>query len=704
MDVVSEVFWAGPFLAVRATLAALPLCGVVWLVTWLGRSWLAPRVRYLLWSLVLLRLVMPFGIPGPVGLNQALISALGSLDGFGSNVPTVAPVEPPMEEWTPAQGALLPAPDRAFEVTAPAVPTEAGIPLATWVVHAAYWCGAALCATGLVVSTLRLRRCVARGADVTDTAMREILEEGRRLFGVNSPVGLRIVPGLSGPAAYGVWRPAILLQESAVLWSTTELRHVLWHELSHLARRDVAANVLVSLIRVVQWWNPLYWWAQRNWLAEREGACDALVVSRLNGESPSAYGHTILAFVERMRGVPVATPGFVGFLDTLRQLGRSRSLRRRLEELSRGGKSESRRSRLFTGALVLGLAVIGLTDASAKQITKKPPVVFELPEGAEWVVQPAAEEQLELIAVTYVLSEALARLERDRPEEQRSSVEPWLVEDVRQLLGGKTPVMPSERLADDESKAPAAKEKVLVVRATRAQHDRVSAYLHSISKHGQRQVVYEVRVVTTRVSLADQPGSGQIVVGAADWSATKLPAVTSGDRHDGRVPVYTHHLDPAATALFLAKLKADRETTTTSAPRVTVFEGQSATVQMRVLRPYVTAHKSTAANPEPVVSIIETGMAIELDSQPVRDDDTAIRLGVAYQRSDVVAVDNLTTRVGGRDSMIQVPRVVQSVFRGEAELADGHTLLIAPLRRDKQGRMEFCLVTARREPPRSASK
>lgn len=99
---------------------------------------------------------------------------------------------------------------------------------------------------------------------------------------------------------------------------------------------------------------------------------------------------------------------------------------------------------------------------------------------------------------------------------------------------------------------------------------------------------------------------------------------------------------------------------------------------------------------EPVVSIIETGLAIELDSQPSIDDDTSIRLGVAYQRSDVVDVEVLTTRVGGRDSSIQMPRVVRSVFRGEAELADGDTLLFAPLRRDAQGRMELCLITGRR--------
>jgi bla regulator protein blaR1 len=701
MDVALEVFWAVHYLMVRGALAALPLCAVVWLVTYLGRRWLVPRVRYLLWSLVLLRMVLPFGVAGPVGLNQATWVVLVSLQELGGDRQTASDRD--VSFWRAGSPETAADPALASNLTTEIAfrpnerPVESVIDWedVVWVLlPVALWCGALVVAVGMIVSTVRLRRRVANGTEFTDASAREILDNGRRLFGVRGEVQLTIVPGLSGPAAYGVWQPAILLPEEASGWSTTEMRHVVWHELVHIARRDVAANLVVSVVRVLQWWNPLFWWVQRNWLAEREGACDARVVSRLSGEAPSAYGHTILSFVERMRGGPVAAPGFVGFLDTFRKLGRDRSLRQRLEQLSRASQPENWKSRLFTGGLVLGLVVVGWTDASAVEEAGKTPVVFELPEGAEWVVQPAAtKHESELVPVTYVVSATLERLRKDEPEVEAPILKDLLVQDVRGLLGLERDGRPKAGTGDVPTCQPFEETK-LVVRATNAQHDRVARFLASIAKHGMRQVLFEMRVVATRVSLADLPGSGQIVVGAEDWSGAKLAGVTSGDRHDGRVPVYMHRLDPAATTAFLTKLEADRDSNMMSAPRVTVIEGQAATVQVGVQRAFVTALKSTKS--EPVVSIIETGLEIELDSQPGVDDDAAIQLGVAYQRSDVVDVEVLTTRVAGRDSSIQMPRLVRSVFRGKAEFADGHTLLFAPLRRDASGRMELCLVTGRR--------
>ena len=695
MDVVWEAFWTGPFLAVRAALAALPLFGVVWLVTWLGRPWLAPRVRYLLWSLVLVRLVMPFGLPGPVGLNQTLFAAIDSLGGFEFDPPVARDADETVAEWIPATGVALPAPDVSCQSDVPTLPQGAGVPVTTWVVHAGYWCGAALCALGMVVATLRLRRQVAEGTEFSEAAVQEMLEAGQRLFGVKTGVRLWTVPGLSGPAAYGVWRPLILLPEEAGQWSATELRHVVWHELAHIARRDVAANLLVSLVRVVQWWNPLFWWAQKNWLAEREGTCDALVVSRLNGESPGAYGHTILAFVERMRGSPVAAPGFVGFLGTLRRLGRDRSLRRRLEQLSRATSPESRRSRLLTGALVAGLAVIGLTDASAEPVAEKPPVVFELPEGAEWVVQAGTrEDDIDLTVVVYDLAGPLTRLRQDEPGVEESLLAECLLQDARGLLGLSRDGQSGTGKSGEGSHCNLQGTK-LIVRGCRTRHERIGAFLGSVATCGLRQVVFEMRVVTTRQSLAKLPGSGQIVVSAEDWSGAKRGGVTGAERHDGRTPVYMHRLDPASTDAFLKTLLADRESNTLSAPKVTLIEGTAATIQVGVQRPYVTGLKSAGEKPEPVVSVIQTGLEIVLDSHP-GSADGEIRLGVAYQRSDVVDVDVLTARVGGRDASIQMPRVVRSMVRGDAELKEGHTLLFAPLRRDAEGRMELCLVTARR--------
>src|SRR3954452_1495939 len=91
MDVSQLLEWAIVALA-RAALASVPVFVIVLALTSLGRRWLAPWARQALWSIVLLRLLLPVSVGSPVSLQPGalrLLSEVVSRMAPASSGPTV---------------------------------------------------------------------------------------------------------------------------------------------------------------------------------------------------------------------------------------------------------------------------------------------------------------------------------------------------------------------------------------------------------------------------------------------------------------------------------------------------------------------------------------------------------------------------------------------------------------------------------------
>lgn len=96
----------------------------------------------------------------------------------------------------------------------------------------------------------------------------------------------------SVPITCGVFRPLILLPESAREWDEMRLSAVLLHELAHVRRRDCLAKHLAQWSRALLWWNPLAWMVAARLDNEQELACDAAVLD--SGISADSYANILL--------------------------------------------------------------------------------------------------------------------------------------------------------------------------------------------------------------------------------------------------------------------------------------------------------------------------------------------------------------------------------------------------------------------------
>ena len=363
---------------------------LVLLVQWLFRRQLTNRWRFALWWIVLARLLLPFGPESAVSLFNlfqpppqliSLPSSTSSLRSAPSQftlvVPPASPAKIPHSEISEN---TLPAFDITESQTSVANDSAADRPLVgpltqpvpttsrptwrltDWLVPGltALWLAGVLGLLAVVAAQFwRFQRKLAAGIRPADPALRELLEECRREFGMTRTVELRETDAVQSPALFGLWRPRLLLPPGlAGQFSRSELRYIFLHELAHVQRGDLWLNWLVTGLQVLHWFNPLLWLGFARLRADRELACDELALLWAGDQAGTAYGETVVKLLENLNR-PAVIPGLVGILEDQQQM------RRRIVMIARFRRPG--RWSVLAGLLVAALAMAALTDAQTDQ-------------------------------------------------------------------------------------------------------------------------------------------------------------------------------------------------------------------------------------------------------------------------------------------------------------------------------------------------
>lgn len=365
LDTIGPAIWRASW---QATVLAV---GVALLLRCCGER-LAPRWRFLLWTVVLVRLlcVVTPGSPWSifnVTQMQSAAEAQVDTDSALPARPTVQSVPSAMQTPT-TESAASPVPQpnvsrpnvvRSSHLASP--PSRSLLPAfdltflvrmltSLWFVGC-LWLGVKLLMIGWL-----LRRRLSACRLVTDPALLELLKTCSQRMGVRRVPRLLVTPESHSPCVVGTWNSQIILPESLVTeFSAGRFRHVLAHELAHLVRGDLWTNWLLLAARTVHWFNPVAWWTVRELQAEREAACDELAFAALGEVDRAAYASTIVELAASLAPSALA-PGFIGFFSS------NHRLQSRVERLLRFPLIKKLYAPIGI-LLVLCIALLGLTDA-----------------------------------------------------------------------------------------------------------------------------------------------------------------------------------------------------------------------------------------------------------------------------------------------------------------------------------------------------
>jgi antitoxin component YwqK of YwqJK toxin-antitoxin module/beta-lactamase regulating signal transducer with metallopeptidase domain len=168
----------------------------------------------------------------------------------------------------------------------------------------------------------------------------------------------------------GFWRPVVLLPLSWLAETPPAvLEAVIAHELAHIRRWDVWANLLQRLVETLLFYHPAVWWLSKRVSVEREMCADELAVAAT--QQPVAYAEALHSLASKRLSRPAATqltPAIGG--DKTMLLNRVRNIL---------GLASSREStRWWPVGLLTLLVPLGLVLSASVAETEGQPETFQV--------------------------------------------------------------------------------------------------------------------------------------------------------------------------------------------------------------------------------------------------------------------------------------------------------------------------------------
>ena len=251
----------------------------------------SPRLRYALWGLVLLRLLVPVSLwESPVsvmtpvaaqGAYQAVEKIpryvrdrpdgwvdIGHESGYTSIPGEIAESREPVRYGWPEQ----------TEAPLPELKRQVSIRNAFLL---AWLAGSVLTGAFLLAVNLRFDHR---------------LKKDRRTVGQYRGRWVFVMEGLSTPCLFGLFRPGIYLTPGL---GEDEKPHVLAHEYAHFRQGDHIWAALRGVCLALHWYNPLVWLAAYLSRRDCELSCDEGAVRLLGEENRADYGRTLVGLVSR---------------------------------------------------------------------------------------------------------------------------------------------------------------------------------------------------------------------------------------------------------------------------------------------------------------------------------------------------------------------------------------------------------------------
>ncbi len=292
---------------------------VLYAVDLLIRKRVRAVVRYCMWMLVLVKLVLPTTLSVPTGLgywvdlkDKQLITkqepAPAAIPAVATNItsPKLSTDKPTGVESMPgtnttatqAQPAL---PElQVAENTAITAPAVAIPPSASEPVTIRGWLFLGWLVGVLVLTVLFLQRywfvrsLIAQSRRATEPETIALLDSCRELLDMPQAVEMRLTNNMLSPAVCGLTKPVVLMPvELLNSLEPEKLQSVLLHELCHIKRRDLWVNLAQSLLQILYFFNPMLWLANIIIRQVREKAVDEMVLSKL-GSGSKIYCNTLI--------------------------------------------------------------------------------------------------------------------------------------------------------------------------------------------------------------------------------------------------------------------------------------------------------------------------------------------------------------------------------------------------------------------------
>ena len=278
---------------VQVALYSAAITAGILLFRFILKNRISPKLQYLMWWLLILRLLMP--VTPDIGLHFNLQDMLLK-QAHQAELPTPAPVL----DVAPAS---VPNTQSSYESVAPAVqpntdvaPSQHVNPAKStdWysIVFVVWLLGAIGFLGWLIFVKLRYYESLQHLMASGPKEVYELYDRCCKELGVK-PLPLWIVNKSMSPGIAFFGEPVLLVPLS-LCNDESRLRFALLHELTHKKRGDHYMTLLLNILRAVYWFDPVVHFAFSELRSDMESACDSDVLAYIGHEHKRGYLTVIL--------------------------------------------------------------------------------------------------------------------------------------------------------------------------------------------------------------------------------------------------------------------------------------------------------------------------------------------------------------------------------------------------------------------------
>ncbi|WP_243526912.1 M56 family metallopeptidase [Bacillus pseudomycoides] len=358
---------------IETSIMASILVGLILCIKILLRNKLTPRWQYLLWMILIVRLLLPWSPDSSYSIYSILSYNNGTSVIFHQDPVTISPTKERMQgstdisdtkiltkEDTYASGSTQTAEESKKQTHNNEKQDDETFSFYTILLYI-WLAGVIIMIFTTIIMNRRLLLYIKKQPMITDQRVVKIFANCKKSMSIQQDIPLLLSGKISSPTVFGFIRPKVLLSSVHMkVLDEQQLRYIFHHELAHIKRRDVGVNWLMHGLLILNWFNPILWYAYSCMREDQELACDAYALTFIDSEEQIAYGHTIITLLEHYSGYYQA--------PSLANLSRNkRTLKRRILMIKKFQKKSYRLSAIGVIAIV-AVASVSLLNARANEV------------------------------------------------------------------------------------------------------------------------------------------------------------------------------------------------------------------------------------------------------------------------------------------------------------------------------------------------
>ena len=270
---------------------------VILVIKVLMKNKLNKKYAYLLWMILIIKLVMPFGPESSFSLfNQIPIKINSQVNMNNSSNINEYIIDTDYEGHSSKNTSQ----EAIITQSASIINNESEKSIFINVIPLVWISGAVLTSVSYTVIYLHFMENIRKKENIKYDYLESVLNGCKEKLHIKRKINIVVDDMINSPSLIGIWKIRIIIPNNLTNLSKEELQHIFLHELCHFKSKDTWVDNMLVFLQCIHWFNPIIWYLFKQMRNDMEMACDERVLSVLNEKDHNKYGLTMLTVLEKV--------------------------------------------------------------------------------------------------------------------------------------------------------------------------------------------------------------------------------------------------------------------------------------------------------------------------------------------------------------------------------------------------------------------